>query len=191
MSNNTLTPVEYMSKYLQSLGLNLSDPNFVETPARIVRMHKEQMFGLTLEAEDEIKNILSKRFPSKSHKMMIFPEMQITTLCPHHLLPARLKVWVAYIPDGKEVIGLSKIPRLVELLCKRPVLQEDLPDEIANALLQHTSNKGVYVIVKGRHSCMCDRGVKAQMKPVINSSIHGVFKKDATRNEALTLMGFK
>ncbi len=187
----TTKQVELMSKYLESLGLNLSDPNFIETPARIVRMHKDMAFGLTQEAKDEIKQILSKKFPSKDNTMMVFPEIQVTGLCPHHLLPIRLQVWVAYIPDGNEVIGLSKIPRLVELLCKKPVLQEDLPGEIADALSSNTSNLGVYVILKGRHSCMCDRGVKARMKPVVNAAVRGAFKNDVTRNEALTLMGFK
>ena len=183
--------IEYLSKYLESLGLDLSDPNFKETPARIIRMHKDMMFGLTPEAKDEIKHILSKKFPSKSNQLMIFPEIQITTVCPHHLLPAKLWVWIAYIPGNEQVIGLSKIPRLAELLCKRPVLQEDLPNEIADTLSANTSNLGVFVIVKGRHSCMCDRGVKVRMKPVINSAVRGAFKKDVTRNEALILMGFK
>ena len=72
---NQQKQLEYLSKYLESLGLNLSDPNYVETPSRIVRMHKEQMFGLTTEAQDEIKNILSKRFPSTSHLRSQLPNM--------------------------------------------------------------------------------------------------------------------
>ena len=187
----TTKQVELMSKYLESLGLNLSDPNFIETPARIVRMHKDMMIGLSSEAKDEVKKILSKKFPSKSNQMMIFPDIHVVAICPHHILPISLRIWVAYIPDGNEVIGLSKIPRLVELLCKKPVLQEDLPDEIADCLANNSSNLGVYVILKGRHSCMCDRGVKARMKPVVNAAVRGAFKNDVTRNEALTLMGFK
>jgi len=190
MIENKKTNEQLLEEYLTNMGIDIEDPNFVETPARIVRMHKEMLHGLTTNASNEIKQILSKKFPSKTNKMIIFPNIQATAMCPHHLLPVKLKIWVAYIPDGQEVIGLSKIPRLVELLCKRPILQEDLPDEIADCLANNTSNLGVYVILKGRHSCMCDRGVKARMKPVINSTIRGNFKNDSTRSEALKLMGF-
>jgi len=182
--------IKLMSKYLESLGIDLKNENYRETPARIVRMHREMMFGLTSEAKNEVKKILSKKFPSTSNDMMVFPNMSVVAMCPHHLLPVRLKVWVAYIPNGKQVIGLSKIPRLVELLCKKPVLQEDLPSEIANCLTKNISNLGVYVIIKGHHSCMCDRGIKTESS-VLNSTIRGSFKNESTRNEALILMGFK
>ena len=176
-----------LTNYLKSIGLDLNDENYRETPNRIVRMHKEMMFGMTTEAKIEITKILSKKFPCISSDMVVFSNIPVTSLCPHHLLPVCLKIWVAYIPNGKEVIGLSKIPRLVKLLCKKPVLQEELPGEIADCLVNNTSNLGVFVIVKGRHGCMWDRGVEAKV-PVLNSTVRGAFKHESTRNEALKLM---
>lgn len=150
-------------------------------------MHRDMLYALSDEGKKEIKQILNKKFPSLSNDMVVFSPIKIVTLCPHHFLTVHLTCHVAYIPKGNQVIGLSKIPRLVELLAKQPILQEDLLHLITNTLYNQTSNSGVYVIIQGRHSCMCDRGVKTTAK-AINSAIRGAFQKQATRDEALKLI---
>jgi len=176
-----------LEKYLQTIGINTDDANFIQTPERIYRMHKDMLHALSKEGKQEVKQILSKTFPSLSNDMVVFSPLKVVTLCPHHFLTVRLTCHIAYIPKGNKVIGLSKIPRLVELLAKQPILQEDLLHLIADTLHKQTLNEGVYVIIQGRHSCMCDRGVKTTAR-AINSAIRGVFKKQATRDEALKLI---
>ena len=176
-----------LERYLETMGINITDSNFIQTPERIFRMHKEMLYAMSKEGTEEIKQILSKKFPSLGNDMVVFSPLKVVTLCPHHFLTVRLTCHIAYIPKGNEVIGLSKIPRLVELLAKQPILQEDLLHLIADTLHKQTSNGGVYVIIQGRHSCMCDRGVKTTAR-AINSAIRGAFKKQATRDEALKLI---
>lgn len=176
-----------LEKYLTVMGIKVTDPNFIQTPDRIYRMHKEMLHALTPEGKEEIDQILEKKFPSLSNDMVVFSPLKVITLCPHHMLTVRLICHVAYIPKGNKVIGLSKIPRLVELLAKQPILQEDLLVLITNTLHNKTENSGVYVIIEGRHSCMCDRGVKTTAGTA-NSAIRGAFKKQATRDEALKLI---
>jgi len=189
MSNQTQKEISenLISNYLTSIGINVDDPNFIQTPERIYRMHKEMLRALTPEGKEEISKILSKKFPSLGNDMVVFSPLKVITLCPHHFLTVRLTCHIAYIPSGNEVIGMSKIPRLVELLAKQPILQEDLLILITDTLYKKTSNSGVYVIIEGRHSCMCDRGVKTTSK-AINSAIRGAFKKQATRDEVLKLI---
>ena len=176
-----------LEKYLEIMGIDVAEPNFIQTPDRIYRMHKDMLYALSKEGKKEVKQILKKKFPSLSNDMVVFSPLKVVTLCPHHFLTVRLTCHIAYIPKGNEVIGLSKIPRLVELLAKQPILQEDLLHLIADTLHKQTSNGGVYVIIQGRHSCMCDRGVKTTAR-AINSAIRGAFKKQATRDEALKLI---
>lgn len=176
-----------LKEYLKTMGINVMEPNFIQTPDRIYRMHKEMLYGMTKEGRSEIKQILSKTFPSLSNDMVVFSPLEVVTLCPHHFLTVRLKCHVAYIPAGKKVIGLSKIPRLVELLAKQPILQEDLLHLIADTLYKETTNSGVYVILEGRHSCMCDRGVKTTSKAG-NAAVRGNFIKPEVKAEALSII---
>lgn len=186
---NRYVAEDLLTRYLKVMGINVKDPNFVQTPERIYRMHKNMLYALTKEGKKEVKQILKKTFPSKDNDMVVFAPLEVATLCPHHWLTVRLTIIVAYIPKGNEVIGLSKIPRLVELLAKQPILQEDLLHLIADTLYKNTSNSGVYVIVLGRHSCMCDRGVKTSARTG-DSAIRGAFQKQATRDEALKIAKF-
>jgi GTP cyclohydrolase IA len=176
-----------LKQYLENLNIDTNDPNFIQTPERIYRMYKEMLYALTDEGKLEINKILSKTFPSISNDMVVFSPIHAVTLCPHHFLPVRLTCHIAYIPKGNQVIGLSKIPRLVELLAKQPILQEDLLVLITDTLYKKTSNSGVYVILQGRHSCMCDRGIRTTAR-TFNSAIRGSFKNSVTRNEALNLI---
>jgi GTP cyclohydrolase I len=170
-------------------GLNLDDVNFKGTPKRVARMYTE-IFGGVKNTGQQVKSILNSSFPSNNKEMIIAKGINVYSMCPHHFLPVSYIVDLGYIPDGN-VLGVSKLVRLVEILAKRPVLQETLTEEIAD-YLQKINTLGVMVIVKGQHYCMKMRGVKQQNSTIITSAVRGVFDEDIkTRNEFMELVKWK
>jgi len=167
----------------------VEDKNLKDTPDRVVRALEELCQGLY--KQDEIDEILSKTFPSDYDEMIVVTNIDAVGLCPHHLMPIRYKIHVGYIPseDG-QVLGLSKIPRLVCLLAARPILQEQLTVDIVNAFEKHLQPLGVMVVVNGGHSCMQCRGVKQASSQMITSAVRGCFadEEDNSRNEFLSFI---
>jgi GTP cyclohydrolase I len=166
-------------------SFDLLDPNFVGTPARIAKSYMEMCSGLG--REEEVKEILSKNFPSKYEGMVIIDSIDVFSMCPHHFLPVKYKVDFGYIPNGK-VLGLSKIPRFIDLLAKRPVLQEDLAMDIINLFNEAVKPEGCIVVLDGQHGCMQCRGAKQTNTSAITSEVSGSFKESATRSEFLDLI---
>lgn len=167
-------------------GLDLTDVNFEGTPKRVARMYAE-IFGGVKDTKQQVKNILDSSFPSTNKEMIIAKNINVYSMCPHHFLPVNYSVDLGYIPNGN-VLGVSKLTRLVEILAKRPVLQETLTEEIAD-YLQKINTLGVMVIIKGQHYCMKMRGVKQQNSTIITSAVRGVFDEDIkTRNEFMELI---
>jgi GTP cyclohydrolase IA len=170
------------------LGLNLSDVNFKDTPKRVARAYHEIFEGLK-DTEIKVKKILSTAFPSEGYGSLIFcSDIVVFSMCPHHFLPVEYKVSVGYIPsESGMVLGASKIPRLVELLAKRPVLQETLTVDIAN-YLNTLKPVGVAVVVSGVHFCMRMRGIK-KMSTFETSAMKGAFMDNlASRKEFFDLL---
>ncbi len=123
--------------------------------------------------------------------MVLVKNIDFYSLCEHHMLPFYGKVHVAYIPDGK-IIGLSKIPRLVEIFSRRLQVQERMTQEIADTLENYLQPKGVAVVAEAFHMCMMMRGVQKQNSSATTSAVHGVFKEDArTRSEFINLISHK
>ena len=120
--------------------------------------------------------------------MVLIKDIRLVSFCEHHLLPVVGQAHVAYIPNGK-VIGLSKIPRVIDVLAKRPQMQERLTEELADLLMRELDAKGVAVVIEGTHSCMTIRGVNKPDSTFVTSAMRGVFKERlATRSEVMSLI---
>ena len=155
-----------------------------ETPDRVARMYAEVFEGL----HQDPRGHLQKLFTQKYDEMVLIKDIRLVSFCEHHLLPVVGQAHVAYIPNGK-VIGLSKIPRVVDVLSKRPQMQERLTEELADLLMKELDAKGVAVVIEASHSCMTIRGVKKPNSTFVTSAMRGVFKERlATRSEVMSLI---
>jgi len=127
-------------------------------------------------------------FESSNDEMVLVRDIEFYSMCEHHLLPIIGRVHVAYIPDGK-VVGLSKIPRMVNIYARRLQIQEQMTEQIADAILETIQPKGVGVIVEARHMCMEMRGVEKINSTTVSSALRGLFKRDAkTREEFMSMV---
>ncbi len=170
---------------LEAIGEDPSRPGLNGTPKRCAESFKFLTSGYGQTLDDIVNGAL---FPSDTSGMVIVKDIECYSLCEHHLLPFFGKVHVGYIP-GKHVIGLSKIPRIVDMFARRLQVQERMGQEICDALQKVLKPKGVGVIIEASHLCMMMRGVEKQHSLAITSSVTGLFKEDArTRQEFLDLV---
>jgi len=158
------------------LGLDLNDPNFKDTPFRIARLYDLLLEGTKKEAQKNLNIIFSRVFPSKYTGIVAKKDLIEFTLCPHHLMPIRMDIRLAYIPKGY-VLGLSKIVKAVEILSRRAILQETLTEDIADTFYKRLKCRGFMVIIKAEHYCEKLQGYGESC--TITSSLRGVFEKDA------------
>ncbi|MBD3797159.1 MAG: GTP cyclohydrolase I FolE [Campylobacterales bacterium] len=170
---------------MRHVGEDPTREGLQDTPAR-VRKAFEFMFGGYKEDPQEI---LSKAlFTSSNDEMVLVKDIEFYSNCEHHLLPIIGRVHVAYIPDGK-VVGLSKIPRVVNVFARRMQIQEQLTEQIADAIMDAIAPKGVAVVVQARHMCMEMRGVEKINSTTTSSALRGLFKSDnKTRAEFFSLI---
>ena len=163
------------------------DPNregLQETPARVARMYAELFAGLHQDPREH----LQKFFTQEYDEVVLVRDIAFNSICEHHLLPFMGQAHIAYIPNGR-VIGLSKLARVVEVVAKRPQVQERLTEEIANLLEEELGAKGVAVIVEAAHSCMTIRGVRKPGSVCVTSAMKGVFRSNvSSRSEVMTLI---
>jgi len=164
-----------------------TDENFTETEARAARGLAE-MTLCSNDVKKEISAMLEKTFPARYDEMVISKHNVAFGLCPHHLLPVIFRISVAYIPNNK-VLGISKLSRMCQLLARRPVLQEDLTNDLARLLHEKLESQGGACYIEGLHLCMAARGVQAHEARVVTSALVGVFRdQPATRQEFLDLV---
>ncbi len=167
------------------VGENPEREGLLETPSR-VRKAYEFIYG---GYKEKPKEILEKALSTSSNdEMVLIKDIEFYSTCEHHLLPIIGRVHVAYIPDGK-VVGLSKIPRVVNVFARRMQIQEQLTEQIADAIMESIAPKGVAVVVVARHMCMEMRGVEKINSTTTSSALRGLFKKDEkTRSEFFSLI---
>jgi len=175
---------DLVAELLVRLGEDPERDGLLRTPERVERALLYLTKGYQ---EDPEEILLGAMFDVDYDEMVIVKDIEIFSLCEHHLLPFFGKVHVAYIPQGK-VIGLSKIPRLVEVFARRLQVQERLTTQIAEAIESAIRPRGVGVVLEARHLCMAMRGVEKQHSSAITSSMLGAFRARETRSEFLSLI---
>ena len=164
---------------LKGLGEDTGREGLIETPDRIARMYGEICGGM----EMDVKEILSKTFVTEKTEMVLEKDIVFYSMCEHHMLPFFGKVHIAYIPDGR-IVGLSKLARCVEVYAKRLQLQERMTEQIAEAVMEHLSPKGVMVLTEAEHMCMTMRGIKKPGSKTVTYAVKGAFREDARLQES-------
>ena len=174
-----------ITKVLELLGEDPKREGLLKTPSRVAKALK----FLTEGYDQDPKEILNQAlFTTSNDEMVLVRDIEFYSMCEHHMLPIIGRAHVAYIPDGK-VVGLSKIPRIVNVYARRLQIQEQMTEQIADAILSTIKPKGVAVVVHARHMCMEMRGVQKINSTTVSSALRGLFKSDErTRNEFYNLI---
>jgi GTP cyclohydrolase IA len=175
---------DLVREQLLQLGEDPSRDGLLKTPERVEKSLKWLTRGHSMSVEGVIGDAL---FEEDHHNMVIVKDIEMYSLCEHHMLPFYGKVHIAYIPNGK-IVGLSKLPRVVEVFARRLQVQERLTEQIAASLMEVLEPQGVAVVIEAAHLCMMMRGVEKQNSRTITSAMKGVFLSDLrTREEFLRL----
>jgi GTP cyclohydrolase I len=170
---------------LASLGEDPDRNGLLRTPERVEKSMRWLTRGYEMSVEEVIRGAI---FDEDHHNMVIVKDIEMYSLCEHHMLPFFGKVHVAYIPNGR-IVGLSKIPRVVEVFARRLQVQERLTEQVAGAIMDVLAPQGVGVVIEAAHLCMMMRGVEKQNSRTITSAMKGVFLDDLrTREEFLRLV---
>ncbi|MBM4161971.1 MAG: GTP cyclohydrolase I FolE [Ignavibacteria bacterium] len=174
-----------VKELLTAFGENPRREGLANTPGRVARMYA----FLTKGYHEDVKEVLNGAvFAEKYNEMVIVKDIDFFSLCEHHLVPFYGKCHIAYIPNGK-IVGLSKLPRIVDVFARRLQVQERLTQQIAETIFKYLRPMGVGVVIEARHLCMMMRGVEKQNSVATTSAMLGVFRHDIkTRNEFLTLI---
>ena len=169
---------------IEAVGENPSREGLKGTPRRIADMYADIFSGLDKDPRDE----LTVGFDEGHHEMVILKDIPFYSMCEHHLLPFFGLVHVGYIPKGR-IAGASKVARAVDILSKRPQIQERLTTQIAEAMVEALKPNGVGVIIEAEHMCMTMRGVKKPKSKIVTSAMRGLFRENpSTRSEFLALV---
>ncbi len=183
--NNQDTFEAAVKTMMSSVGEDPKREGLLKTPERVYKAYKFMFGGYE---QDPQKVLESALFTSSNDEMVLIKDIEFYSTCEHHLLPIIGRAHVAYIPDGK-VVGLSKIPRVVDIFSRRMQIQEQLTEQIAEAIMQTIKPKGVAVVIQARHMCMEMRGVEKINSTTTSSALRGLFKKDQkTRSEFFNLI---
>ncbi|MFJ9697111.1 GTP cyclohydrolase I FolE [Kitasatospora sp. NPDC101183] len=170
---------------LLAVGEDPDREGLLETPARVARAYKEIFAGLWQEPED----VLTTTFDLGHDEMVLVKDIELTSVCEHHLVPFRGVAHVGYIPSTSgKITGLSKLARLVDVYARRPQVQERLTSQVADALMRILEPRGAIVVVECEHMCMSMRGIRKPGAKTITSCVRGQLRDPATRAEAMSLI---
>jgi GTP cyclohydrolase I len=172
------------SSVIKGIGENVKREGLQKTPERAAKAMQFLTQGYT---QDPIQIMRNAIFNEDYHSMVLVKDIELYSLCEHHMLPFYGKVHIAYIPDGK-IVGLSKIPRIVDVFARRLQVQERLTDQILDCIDTALKPQGVAVVIEAAHMCMMMRGVQKQNSMTTTSGFKGVFAESETRNEFLRLI---
>jgi len=170
---------------LEAIGEDPKRKDLLETPTRVAEMFEEIFSGISQDAEKELEVILEQ----KHDEIVLLKNIPLYSVCEHHLIPFVGKAFIAYIPNQGRVTGLSKLARVVDILSKRPQVQERLTAQIAEIIMSKLKPKGCMVVIEAEHLCMSMRGVKKPGTLTVTSAVRGIFQKnEKTRAETLALI---
>ena len=174
----------HVRSLLEELGLDLSEANLVDTDRRVAKMYLEMFRGLEAGSAPRITT-----FPNDEgyRSMVMEKEIPFYSMCSHHLVPFYGHAHIAYVP-GSRIVGLSKLPRILEFYAKRPQLQERLTEQVVDFLEAELRPEGAMVVIEARHLCVEMRGVKKAGAVTVTSAIRGIFHEKAIREEFLDLL---
>ena len=173
---------------IENVGEDVAREGLIKTPERASKAMHYLTHGYDMNPQEILRKAL---FHEDHNEMVIVKDIELYSLCEHHMLPFFGKAHIAYIPNGK-IVGLSKLPRLVDVFARRLQVQERMTQEIANTLDEYLNPAGVGVVAEAYHMCMMMRGVEKQNSYTLTSAMHGDFKNDArTRGEFLDLISHK
>ena len=174
-------------KIIEDLGEDVSREGLEKTPERVAKAMQYLTHGYEL---DPLEILKSAMFTEDHRQMIVVKDIEVYSMCEHHMLPFFGKAHVAYIPNGK-IVGLSKIPRIVDTYARRMQVQERLTDQIKNCIQEALNPLGVAVVIEAQHMCMQMRGIQKQNSVTTTSSFTGAFEKDKTRKEFISLVSNK
>ncbi|MDD4980524.1 MAG: GTP cyclohydrolase I FolE [Candidatus Omnitrophica bacterium] len=170
---------------LEAIGEDPKRKDLQDTPQRVAEMYEEIFSGMRQDPQRELEVILDQ----KHEEIILLKGIPLYSVCEHHLLPFLGKAHIAYIPKGGRVTGLSKLARVVDILAKRPQVQERLTTQIAEIIMSKLKPQGCMVVIEAEHMCMSMRGVKKPGTLTVTSAVRGVFKEnEKTRAETLALI---
>jgi GTP cyclohydrolase I len=170
---------------LVAIGEDPEREGLKHTPERVAEMYQEILCGLRSDPAE----VLQVGFEENHQEMVLLKDIPFYSICEHHLLPFHGKAHIGYIPSGR-VVGISKLARVVEILARRPQLQERLTSQIADCIMENVKPRGVGVVIEAEHLCMTMRGIRKPGSLVITSANRGIFlSRQETRAEFLSLIG--
>lgn len=187
-NRNVKVPVEpyiaesYIRQLIKFVGDDPVREGLSGTPGRVIASYKELFSGYGKNVSELIVT-----FDSDADQMIVCKDIEMYSTCEHHMLPFYGVAHIAYIPNGK-VIGLSKLPRVLEVFSRRLQIQERIGEEVTNTLMSHLAPKGVGCMIEAKHLCVACRGVQKQHSTMITSSLKGVFLEPGVKQEFLTLV---
>ena len=171
---------------LEAIGEDPQRDGLLRTPERVAKMYEEVFAGL----QEDPEHHLEVQFEAEHDEMVMVRDIAFYSMCEHHLLPFVGKAHVAYVPgEAGKITGLSKLARLFEAYARRPQVQERLTSQVADKLMEVLDPRGALVVIEAEHHCMSMRGVQKPGALTITSAVRGIFLSDATRAEALQLIG--
>ncbi len=183
--NNDIKFEEAVKAMMRHVGEDPEREGLLDTPKRVKKAYEFIFGGYKQDAKEILESAL---FTSSNDEMVLIKDIEFYSTCEHHLLPIIGRAHVAYIPNGK-VVGLSKIPRVVDVFARRMQIQEQLTEQIADAIMETIDPKGVAVVIQARHMCMEMRGVEKINSTTTSSALRGLFKRDEkTRAEFFSLI---
>jgi GTP cyclohydrolase I len=169
---------------LAAVGEDPDREGLLETPARVARMYAELFSGLREDPREHLKKFFTEAYD----EMVLVRDISFNSMCEHHMLPFMGRAHIGYVPGGR-VLGLSKLARVVEVVARRPQVQERMTETIANLLLEELQAKGVAVVIEATHTCMTIRGIRKPGSLCVTSAMKGIFRSNlSSRSEVMNLI---